>query len=100
MSYPGETWEQRWLASGFDAAPRSWMDQFDLPRLRRWIAGTARDEHAAASSGCCDRPTAGCSTRRAKVNLAKLLDINAGDALNGCASYPPTAAVLAAAVRR
>lgn len=31
MSYPGETWEQRWLASGFDAAARSWMDHFDLP---------------------------------------------------------------------
>lgn len=31
IRYPGETWDQRWLASGFDAAPRSWMDHFDLP---------------------------------------------------------------------
>ena len=24
--YPGETWEERWLASGNDAAPLTWMD--------------------------------------------------------------------------
>ena len=31
MGYPGESWEQRWLASGFDAAARSWMNYLDLP---------------------------------------------------------------------
>ncbi|WP_375504590.1 tyrosine-type recombinase/integrase [uncultured Jatrophihabitans sp.] len=30
-AYPGETWEQRWLASGYDAAARTWADQFQRP---------------------------------------------------------------------
>ncbi|AFM20303.1 site-specific recombinase XerD (plasmid) [Mycolicibacterium chubuense NBB4] len=34
--YPGETWEQRWLASGYDAAPRSWFLHDALPHHDRW----------------------------------------------------------------
>ncbi|MEJ7786071.1 MAG: tyrosine-type recombinase/integrase [Solirubrobacteraceae bacterium] len=32
IGYPGETWEQRWLASGFDSAPRTWLGLFHAPQ--------------------------------------------------------------------
>lgn len=30
--YPGQTWEERWIASGFDAAPRTWPENFGPTR--------------------------------------------------------------------
>ena len=36
--YPGDTWEQRWLASGATPPRRRWMDHCDLPRLRPVVA--------------------------------------------------------------
>jgi hypothetical protein len=34
--YPGQTWEQRWLASGYDAAPRTWFAHDALPHYDHW----------------------------------------------------------------
>ncbi len=34
--YPGQTWEQRWLASGYDAAPRTWFEHDALPHYDHW----------------------------------------------------------------
>jgi hypothetical protein len=36
MGFPGDTWEQRWLASGCDAAPRGWIDYLDVPTYDHW----------------------------------------------------------------
>ena len=93
MSYPGETWEQRWLASGFDAAARSWMDHFDLPACA--FGPPAQLGMNILLQVRALRPSySWLLDSRAKVNLGKFLDTNGGDALNELRQLPDYRAVL------
>jgi hypothetical protein len=39
--YPGDTWEERWLASGCDAAPNTWVTHHGLPTAPFWSSALA-----------------------------------------------------------
>jgi hypothetical protein len=66
MGFPGETWEQRWLASGCDAAPRGWIDYLDAPSYEHWSSALLGMHAAAAESSAQTGPTAGYSTLAAE----------------------------------
>ena len=80
MGFPGETWEQRWLASGCDAAPRGWIDYLDAPSYEH---GRPR---CSECMRCCriersDRPTAGYSTLADRISTRTFLHATGGSAL-------------------
>jgi hypothetical protein len=62
--------------------------------LRFRTAGTARNEHPAASPGAATVLQRWLLDSRAKVNLGKFLDTNGGDALNEVRQLPSYRAVL------
>jgi integrase len=46
-TFPGDTWQQRWLASGADRAGESWADAVDAPGLLAGVNGRAQLTGAA-----------------------------------------------------
>lgn len=51
--YPGQTWEQRWLASGYGAAPRTWFEHDAFPHydhLPSSASSRRRTERGSARS--------------------------------------------------
>jgi len=81
MCYPGESWEQRWLASGCDAAPRTWMHYLDVRSYDHW--SPAQMGMNVLLQARVLRPSySWLLDSRAKVNLGKFLEINGGKDLS------------------
>lgn len=78
--YAGGTWEQRWLASGFDAAPRTWMEHTDLPRYDRW-SPTLLGMNALLQLRVLRPSYNWLLDSRGKVNTAQFIEVNGGGAL-------------------
>ena len=81
MGFPGETWEQRWLASGCDAAPRGWMDYCDAPSYDHW-SPTLLGMHALLQNRVLRPSYSWLLDSRQKVNTFRFLDVKGGSALN------------------
>lgn len=85
--FPGDTWEQRWLASGFDRAPRSWTDYFDVQ---------AYCGHSVPLYGInvllqlrVLRPSySWLLDSRSRIMLGRFLDVNGGAALRDLRQLP------------
>ena len=80
MSFSGDTWEQRWLASGSDAAPRTWMDHSDLPHYDHW-SPTLMGMNSLLQLRVLRPSYSWMLDSRTKVNTARFLDVNGGNAL-------------------
>lgn len=78
--YPGDTWEQRWLASGSDAAPRTWMDHADLPQYDRW-SPTLLGINALLQLRVLRPSYSWMLDSRTKLNTAQFIEHNGGEAL-------------------
>jgi len=78
--YPGDTWELRWLASGADAAPKTWMDHCDLPCYDQW-SPTLMAMNALLQLRVLRPSYSWMLDSRTKVNAARFIDVNGGDAL-------------------
>jgi hypothetical protein len=87
MRYPGETWEQRWLASGCDAAPRTWMDHGDLPRFGSW-SPTVRGMNALVQLRVLRPSYSWILDSHQKLNLPRFLGANGGDAVDRLRQLP------------
>ena len=81
MGYPGETWEQRWLASGSDAAPRTWMDHCDLPSYDHW-SPTLMGMNALLQVRALRPSYSWLLDSRQKVDTFRFVDVNGGKAIN------------------
>ena len=91
MGYPGETWEQRWLASGCDAAPRGWMDHFDAAELTSTWSPTLLGMNALLQNpGAAAVLQLAARLPRQRSTSAHFSTLTAGNALASCASYPTT----------
>ncbi len=80
MGFPGGTWEQRWLASGSDAAPRTWMYQDDLPNYDR-MSPTLLGMNALLQLRVLRPSYSWMLDSGTKVNTARFLDVNGGNAI-------------------
>ncbi|WP_244438737.1 tyrosine-type recombinase/integrase [Mycolicibacterium septicum] len=78
--YPGDTWEQRWLASGSDAAPMTWMDHPDLPQYDRY-SPTLLGMNALLQLRVLRPSYSWMLDSRTKVNTAQFIEHNGGNAL-------------------
>ena len=81
MGFPGETWEQRWLASGCDAAPRGWIEHLRCPHLRPLVARAARNACAAAESSASTVLQLATRLSRCRVSTRTFLHATGGSAL-------------------
>jgi hypothetical protein len=86
--FPGDTWEQRWIASGCDAAPRGWIEHLDAPSYGHWSPARL-GMHALLQSRVL-RPsyswlldTSGC-----RVNTRGFLHATGGSALDNLRLLP------------
>ena len=87
--FPGDTWEQRWLASGADAAPRTWKAAAFPDLEKRW-------QHSAVGGGVYHliqarvlRPSyAWLLECRAATALARFLEVNDPEAVGALRALP------------
>ena len=75
--YPGDTWEQRWLASGYDAAPRSWFHHDALPHHERW-SPTLMAVNALIQVRVLRPSYSWVLDSKQRVNLRRFLECNGG----------------------
>jgi len=87
MCFSGDTWEQRWLASGSDAAPRTWMDHQDLPHYDHW-SPTLMGMNSLLQLRVLRPSYSWMLDSRTKVNTARFLDVNGGSALTELRQLP------------
>lgn len=86
-SYPGDTWEERWLASGCDAAPRTWIEQHGLLEYRGWSPSRMGMNFLLANRVL--RPSYNfILDSRARLNLRQFLAANGGEPLNRLHALP------------
>ena len=90
IGFPGDSWEQRWLASGCDAAPRGWIELLDAPSYDHW--SPARLGMHALLQNRVLRPSYSwlLDSRGCRVNTRAFLHVTGGLLLTTCAGYPPT----------
>ena len=87
--FDGNTWEQRWLASGADAAPRGWQQAAFPHHNQRWqrYAVTGGLYHLIQARVL--RPSyARLLLCRAGTALTRFLEVNAADQLPGLRAVP------------
>jgi hypothetical protein len=85
--YPGDTWEERWLASGCDAAPRTWIAQHGLLEYGHWSPARMGLNYLLVSRVL--RPSYSfILDSRARLNLRQFLDANGGKPLNRLRALP------------
>ena len=87
--FDGNTWEQRWLASGADAAPRGWQQAAFPHHNQRWqrYAVTGGLYHLIQARVL--RPSyAWLLLCRAGTALTRFLEVNAADQLPGLRALP------------
>jgi hypothetical protein len=85
--YPGETWEQRWLASGYDSAPRTWFEHEALPHYSSW-SPTLKAMNALLQARVLRPSYSWMLDSKRKVNLGKFLDRNGGPDLDRLRALP------------
>ncbi|CAM5738032.1 hypothetical protein MAUB1S_00960 [Mycolicibacterium aubagnense] len=91
--YPGETWEERWLASGNDAAPLTWMDHYDLPNYNRW-SPTLLAMNALLQIRVLRPSYSWLLDSRGKINTAQFINAAGGEALDELRLLPAYQAAL------
>lgn len=85
--YPGETWEQRWLASGYDAAPRTWLDHDALPHYDHW-SPTLKAVNTLLQVRVLRPSYSWLLDSKQRVTLGKFLDRNGGADLDRLRALP------------
>jgi len=85
--YPGQTWEQRWLASGYDAAPRSWFEHDALPHYDHW-SPTLKGINALLQARVLRPSYSWLLDSKQRVTLGKFLDRNGGPDLDRLRALP------------
>lgn len=85
--YPGDTWEQRWLASGSDAAPRTWMNCDDLPNYDRW-SPTLLAMNALLRIRVLRPSYSWLIDSAGKIDVTRFMDANGGEALDELRRLP------------
>lgn len=87
--YSGQTWEQRWLASGYDAAPRTWFEHDALPHYDHW-SPTISAVNALLQARVLRPSYSWLLDSQKRVALRKFLDRDGGpdlDRLRGLPAY-------------
>lgn len=87
IRYPGETWEERWLASGCDAAPNSWVHHHSLPTAPFWSSALAAMNPLLQLRVLRPSYSWLLNTHRV-INLRAFLDINSDSDLERLRSLP------------
>ncbi|MCZ0732563.1 site-specific integrase, partial [Mycolicibacterium iranicum] len=85
--YPGQTWEQRWLASGYDAAPRTWFEHDALPHYDHW-SPTLKAVNALLRVRALRPSYSWLLDSKQRVNLWRFLDYNGGPDLERLRALP------------
>ena len=88
LGFPGDTWEQRWIASGCDAAPRGWIEHLDAPSYDHW--SPARLGMHALLQNRVLRPSYSwlLDSRGCRVSTAYFLQAAGGNALDNLRRLP------------
>jgi integrase len=85
--YPGDTWEERWLASGCDAAPNTWVTHHGLPTAPFWSSALAAMNPLLQLRVLRPSYSWLLNTYRV-INLRAFLEVNAGSDLQRLRSMP------------
>lgn len=85
--YSGQTWEERWLASGYDAAPRTWFEHDALPHYDHW-SPTLKALNALLRVRALRPSYSWLLDSKQRVALGRFLDSNGGPDLERLRTLP------------